>query len=82
MKELRSESMVKELGKLNGRPVAVKTVHREIARDKPLEDFIGECQLLASLEGHPNIIQSYGAFEDRTGEPMLHGFRTNEGESP
>ena len=58
-------------GTFKGRPVAVKTVHSEIARDKPLEDFIRECQLLASLESHPNIVQSYGAFESRTGEPML-----------
>ena len=58
-------------GKFNGRPVAVKTVHREIAQGKPLEDFIRECQLLASLEDHPNIVKSYGAFESRTGEPML-----------
>ena len=39
-------------GESNGRPVAVKTVHSEIARGKPLEDFIRECQLLASLEDH------------------------------
>ena len=58
-------------GEFNGRPVAVKTVHSEIARGKPLEDFIRECQLLASLENHPNIVKSYGAFESRTGEPML-----------
>ena len=58
-------------GEFNGRPVAVKTVHSEIAQGKPLEDFIRECQLLASLEDHPNIVKSYGAFESRTGEPML-----------
>ena len=40
----------------NGRPVAVKTVHSE-------KTSRGECQLLASLEDHPNIIKSYGAFE-------------------
>ena len=58
-------------GEFNGRLVAVKTVHSEIAQGKPLEDFIRECQLLASLEDHPNIVKSYGAFESRTGEPML-----------
>ena len=58
-------------GEFNGRPVAVKTIHREIAQGKSLEDFIRECQLLASLEDHPNIVKSYGAFESRTGEPML-----------
>ena len=49
----------------------MKIVHSEIARGKPLEDFIRECQLLASLGDHPNIVKSYGAFESRTGEPML-----------
>ena len=58
-------------GEYNGRPVAVKTLHSEIAQGKPLEDFIRECRLLASLEDHPNIVKSYGAFESRTGEPML-----------
>ena len=53
------------------RPVVVKTVHSEIARGKPLEDFIRECQLLASLEDHPNIVKSYGAFEREPGQPML-----------
>ena len=58
-------------GELDGRPVAVKTLLSDIARDKPLEDFIRECQLQATLEDHPNIVKSYGTFESRMGEPML-----------
>ena len=57
-------------GEYNGRPVAVKTIHKEIAEGKPLEDFIEECRLLDSLD-HPNIVKSYGAFMGPFGQPML-----------
>ena len=52
-------------------PVAVKTIHKSIAQGKPLEDFKIECKILSELGEHPNIVKSYGAFENVKGEPML-----------
>ena len=66
-------------GELNGRPVAVKRIHRlllEAARDQGnldqmMTDFKRECQLLETLD-HPHVVDFCGAFYDpRYGEPVL-----------
>ena len=66
-------------GELDGRPVAVKRIHRlllEAARgqgdfDQIMRDFSRECQLLESLN-HPHVVNFLGAFYDETtDEPLL-----------
>ena len=67
------------LGELDGRPVAVKRIHRlllEAARgqgdfDQVMTDFKRECQLLEKLN-HPHVVGFRGAFYDETtDEPLL-----------
>ena len=59
-------------GTFEGHPVAVKSVHDEIARGKPLQDFLQECQLMNSqLLDHPNIVKCRGAFLDKANKPIL-----------
>ena len=64
---------------LDGRPVAVKRIHRlllEAARgqgdfEQVMRDFKRECQLLQKLD-HPHVVNFRGAFYDETtDEPML-----------
>ena len=66
-------------GELDGRPVAVKRIHRlllEAARgqgdfDQVMTDFKRECQLLETLD-HPHLVDFRGAFYDETtDEPVL-----------
>ena len=66
-------------GELDGRPVAVKRIHRlllEAARgqgdfEQVMTDFKRECQLLEKLH-HPHVVDFRGAFYDETtDEPML-----------
>ena len=67
------------LGELNGRPVAVKRIHRlllDAAREQGdfehmMTDFKRECQLLERI-GHPHVVDFRGAFYDETtDEPLL-----------
>ena len=67
------------LGELDGRPVAVKRIHRlllEAARgqgdfEQMMIDFKRECQLLEKLD-HPHVVDFRGAFYDETtDEPLL-----------
>ena len=67
------------LGELDGRPVAVKRIHRlllEAARgqgdfEQVMTDFKRECQLLEKLD-HPHVVDFQGAFYDETtDEPLL-----------
>ena len=67
------------LGELDGRPVAVKRIHRlllEAARgqddfEQVMTDFMRECQLLEKLD-HPHVVDFRGAFYDETtDEPLL-----------
>ena len=67
------------LGELDGRPVAVKRIHRlllEAARgqgdfEQVMTDFKRECQLLERLD-HPHVVDFRGAFYDETtDEPLL-----------
>ena len=67
------------LGKLDGRPVAVKRIHRlilEAARgqgdfEQVMTDFKRECQLLEQVD-HPHVLNFRGAFYDKTtDEPVL-----------
>ena len=66
-------------GELDGRPVAVKRIHRlllEAARgqgdfEQVMTDFKRECQLLEKLH-HPHVVDFRGAFYDETtDEPVL-----------
>ena len=66
-------------GELDGRPVAVKRIHRlllEAARgqgdiDQVMSDFKRECQLLEQVN-HPHVVDFRGAFYDETtDEPVL-----------
>ena len=66
-------------GELDGRPVAVKRIHRlllEAAKDQGdlkqvLTDFKRECQFLEQMD-HPNLVDFRGAFYDKAkDEPML-----------
>ena len=66
-------------GELDGRPVAVKRIHRlllEAARaqgdfEQVMTDFMRECQLLENLD-HPHLVDFRGAFYDETtDEPVL-----------
>ena len=66
-------------GELDGRPVAVKRIHRlllEAARgqgdfEQVMTDFKRECQLLERLD-HPHVVDFRGAFYDETtDEPLL-----------
>ena len=66
-------------GELDGKPVAVKRIHRlllEAAKGQSdsqlvLTDFKRECQLLEQLN-HPNLVDFRGAFYDETtDEPIL-----------
>ena len=66
-------------GELDGRPVAVKKIHRlilEAARgqgdiDQVLTNFKRECHLLEKLD-HPHVVDFRGAFFDETtDEPVL-----------
>ena len=66
-------------GELDGRPVAVKRIHRlllEAARgqgdfEQVMTDFKRECQLLEKLD-HPHVVDFRGAFYDETtDEPVL-----------
>ena len=66
-------------GELDGRPVAVKRIHRlllEAARgqgdfEQVMTDFMRECQLLEELD-HPHVVDFRGAFYDETtDEPLL-----------
>ena len=66
-------------GELDGRPVAVKRIHRlllEAARgqgdfEQVMTDFKRECQLLEKLD-HPHVVDFRGAFYDETtDEPLL-----------
>ena len=66
-------------GELDGRPVAVKRIHRlllEAAREQGdfeqvMTDFKRECQLLETLD-HPHVVDFRGAFYDElTEEPVL-----------
>ena len=67
------------LGELDGRPVAVKRIHRlllEAARgqgdfEQVMTDFKRECQLLERID-HPHVVKFRGAFYDETtDEPLL-----------
>ena len=67
------------LGELDGRPVAVKRIHRlllEAARgqgdfEQVMTDFKRECKLLEKLD-HPHVVDFRGAFYDETtDEPLL-----------
>ena len=67
------------LGELDGRPVAVKRIHRlllEAARgqgdfEQVMTDFKRECQLLEKID-HPHVVDFRGAFYDETtDEPLL-----------
>ena len=66
-------------GELDGRPVAVKRIHRlllEAARgqgdfEQVMTDFKRECQLLEKID-HPHVVDFRGAFYDETtDEPLL-----------
>ena len=66
-------------GELDGRPVAVKRIHRlllEAARgqgdfEQVMTDFKRECQLLEQVD-HPHVLDFRGAFYDKTtDEPVL-----------
>ena len=66
-------------GQLDGRPVAVKMIHRlllEAARgqgdfDQVMADFKRECQLLERID-HPHVVYFRGAFYDETTDgPVL-----------
>ena len=66
-------------GELDGRPVAVKRIHRlllEAARgqgdfERVMTDFKRECQLLEKLD-YPHVVDFQGAFYDETtDEPVL-----------
>ena len=67
-------------GELDGRPVAIKKIHRLLveaakadkkSREKIIEDFEKECRLLETLE-HPHIVGFWGAFYDvKSKEPIL-----------
>ena len=66
-------------GELDGRPVAVKRIHRlllEAARgqgdfEQVMTDFKRECQLLETLD-HPHVVDFRGAFYDETtDEPVV-----------
>ena len=66
------------LGELDGRPVAVKRIHRlllEAAREQGdfeqvMTGFKRECQLLEMLD-HPHVVDFRGAFYETTDEPLL-----------
>jgi serine/threonine-protein kinase len=48
-----------------GRPVAIKLLHPEYARDRPfLQRFQQEAEFAASLGAHPNIVDIYDIGED------------------
>ena len=65
-------------GELDGRPVAVKRIHRLLLEaatdqgdiDQVLTDFKRECQLLEKMN-HPNLVAFRGAFYDETKEEPL-----------
>ena len=65
-------------GELDGRPVAVKRIHRlllEAARgqgdfDQVMTDFKRECQLLKKLD-HPHVVDFRGAFYDETTDELV-----------
>ena len=75
-------------GELDGRPVAVKRIHRlllEAARDQGdidqvMTDFKRECQLLERLD-HPHVVDFRGAFYDETTDDRTRAhYGENEGE--